>query len=88
VRRLFGDSFRDYRFERYDCPEFTDTPEELADLFLERYGPTNRAFHSLPPDRAAAFREELLELYRGYVTPADGKVRWGREYIITLATRA
>jgi len=25
---------------------------------------------------------------RGYVTPADGKVRWGREYLITLATRA
>ena len=22
------------------------------------------------------------------VTPEDGKVRWGREYIITLATRA
>ena len=79
---------RDYRFERYDCPEFADTPEQLADLFIEWYGPTNRAHASLPPEKAAAFRKDLIEVYRGYVTPADGKVRWGREYIITLATRA
>jgi hypothetical protein len=26
--------------------------------------------------------------YKGYITPADGKVRWGREYLITLAKRA
>ncbi|MCI0733829.1 MAG: methyltransferase domain-containing protein [Methylococcaceae bacterium] len=88
VRRLLGSSFRDYRFERYDCPEYADTPEQLADLFIDRYGPTHRAYHALPLEKAAAFREDLIELYRGYVTPADGKVRWGREYLITLAERA
>lgn len=88
VRKLFGSSFRDFCFERYDCPEYTDTPEQLADLFLDAYGPTQRAHRSLPPEKAAAFREDLIALYRGYVTPADGKVRWGREYLITLATRA
>jgi SAM-dependent methyltransferase len=88
VKALFGSSFRDYRFERYDCPEYTDTPEKLAELFIERYGPTNRAYGSLPADKAAAFRKDLIELFGAYVTPADGKVRWGREYLITLATRA
>jgi ubiquinone/menaquinone biosynthesis C-methylase UbiE len=88
VRRLFGSWFRDYRFERYDCPEYTDTPEQLADLFINQYGPTHRAYHALPSEKAAAFRKDLIDLYRGYVTPADGKVRWGREYLITLATRA
>jgi hypothetical protein len=44
--------------------------------------------HSLPQDEAAAFHKDLIDLYRGYVTPADGKVRWGREYVVTLATRA
>lgn len=87
VKQLFGASFRDYRFERYDCPEFADTPEEIADLFIDRYGPTHRAYHALPPEKSASFRAALLDLYRGYVTPADGKVRWGREYLITLATR-
>ena len=91
VKALLGSSFTDYRFERYDCPEYTDTPEELAELFIGQYGPTNRAYHLLSEksrDEAEAFRKELTELYRGYVTPVDGKVRWGREYIITLATRA
>lgn len=88
VKVLLGSSFRDFRFERHDCPEFADTPEQLADLFIGRYGPTYRAHGSLPPEKAAAFRKDLIELYRSYVTPADGKVRWGREYIIALATRA
>jgi len=88
VKALLGASFRDYRFERYDCPEFTETSEQLADLFIEQFGPTYRAYHALPPHKATAFRNDLIDLYRGYVTPADGKVRWGREYIITLATRA
>ncbi|MFN0007005.1 MAG: class I SAM-dependent methyltransferase [Planctomycetota bacterium] len=87
VQSLFGSSFRDFRFERYDCPEFADTPEQIAELFIGRYGPTHRAHGSLPPEKAAAFRKDLIELYRSYVTPADGKVRWGREYVITLATR-
>jgi ubiquinone/menaquinone biosynthesis C-methylase UbiE len=87
VRRLFGSSFRDYRFERYDCPEYADTPEEIADLYIDRYGPTYRAYRSLPPEKATALRKDLVDLYRGYITPADGKVRWGREYLITLATR-
>lgn len=88
VKSLFGASFRDYRFERSDCPEYADTPEEIADLFIGRYGPTYRAFHALPPEKAETFRNDLIDLYRGYITPMDGKVRWGREYIVTLATRA
>jgi ubiquinone/menaquinone biosynthesis C-methylase UbiE len=91
AKSLLGAAFADYRFERYDCPEYTDTPEELAELFIGQYGPTNRAYHALldkNAEEAEAFRRDLTELYRGYVTPADGKVRWGREYIITLAVRA
>lgn len=78
VRHLLGPAFTDYRFERYDCPEFTDTPEQLADLFIEWFGPTHRTYRALPPERANAFRKDLIDLYRGYVTPADGNVRWGR----------
>lgn len=50
-------------------PDFTELkqPEQLADLFIEQFGPTYRAYSSLPPDKAAAFRKDLIELYRGYV---------------------
>jgi SAM-dependent methyltransferase len=88
VRARLGGTFRSLRFERGDCPEFADRPERVADLFLEAYGPTHRAWLSLPPERAPQYRADLVELFRGYVTPADGKVRWGREYVIALGTRA
>lgn len=88
VRQLLGDAFIDYRFEHADHPECTDSPASLADLFIDKYGPTHRAFHGLPTGKAAAFREALVDLFRGYVTPIDGKVRWGREYLLTLAVRA
>jgi hypothetical protein len=88
VKSLLGQSFDAYRFERYDCPEYADTPTQVADLFISQCGPTS-VYHSLlekDEGEAEAFRNDLTELYRGYITPADGKVRWG-EYIITLATR-
>jgi SAM-dependent methyltransferase len=88
AKSLLGASFKDYRFERYDCPTFGDTPEEVAELLIGQYGPTYRAYHSLAPDTAAALRRDLIDFYRSYVTPADNKVRCGREYIVTLAVRA
>jgi ubiquinone/menaquinone biosynthesis C-methylase UbiE len=66
VKSLLGSAFKDHQFERYDCPEFADTPEEVADLFIDLYGPTHRAYHSLAPEKAAAFRKDLIDLYRGY----------------------
>ena len=88
MKALLRPSFRDYCFARYDSPEFADTPEQMAVLFIEKFGPTNRVYTSLPQDKAASFRKDLIDLYRSYVTPADGKVRWGREYIITLGVRS
>lgn len=87
VTALLGPSFREHRFVRYDCPEYADAPEQLSQLFIDQYGPTHRAYHSLSPEQARAYRQDLTTLFGSYVTPADGKVRWGREYLITLATR-
>ena len=87
ARSLLGPAFEDYRFEHDDCPQYADTPEEMADTFIRDFGPTYFAYHSLDPGQAAAFRDDLIEVFRGYVTPADGKVRFGREYLIALARR-
>lgn len=87
VRGLLGGTFGEFRFESHDCPEFCDSAEELADFWIAMYGPTHRTVGSLPPQKAAEFRSELVRLFDSYVTPADGKVRWGREYLITIATR-
>ena len=88
VKSLLGSSFEDYQFERYDCSEYADRPEQIVDLFIEQYRPTHRVYHALAPEMAAEFRSDLIQLYRGYVAQANGKVRRALEYIITLSTRA
>ena len=87
VKALLGPAFSNHRFEYDDCPDCMESPEAMADFFIAKFGPTNRAYHAQSPEKAAAFRRELIELYRTYVTPADGSVRFGREYVITLAKR-
>lgn len=86
VRLLLGSAFRDTTFTHGDCPQFGASPDDIWDLFSTRYGPTVRAVASLQGDALAAFRNELLSYLEGY-RAADGKVRWGREYLITHAVR-
>ena len=87
VRQLLGNAFRDFSFVLGDCPQFGASPEDIWELFSTRYGPTVRAAASLQGGAQEAFRSELLSYLGGYRT-ADGKVRWGREYLITRAVRA
>lgn len=88
VKGLLGPSFPEIAFTRGDCPQFGDSPDDIWNLFSTRYGPTVRALAALPTDEArAAFREEMLGFLAGYRAAADGKVRWGREYLITRAVR-
>lgn len=86
VRALLGDAFGELSFTRGDCPQFGSSPEDIWQLFSSRYGPTVRAVASLQPEALQAFRDELLSFLSGY-RAADGKVRWGREYLITRALR-
>lgn len=88
VKTLLGPAFPEITFTRGDCPQFGESPEDIWDLFSTRYGPTVRAMAALPSDEArAAFRDEMLGFLSGYRAAADGKVRWGREYLITRAVR-
>ena len=87
VRELLGSAFHDPEFTHGDCPQFSDSAEQIWELFSTRYGPTVRAAANLQGDALDAFRTELLSFLNGY-RAADGKVRWGREYLITRAIRA
>lgn len=86
VRALLGTAFAECSFTRGDCPQFGSSPEEIWELFSTRYGPTVRALSTLAAAQRDAFRVEILAFLAGY-RAADGKVRWGREYLITRAIR-
>jgi ubiquinone/menaquinone biosynthesis C-methylase UbiE len=87
VKELLGSAFDDVTFHRGDCPEFGTSPEAVWDLWSTRYGPTIRALGMLEGEKRESFVKEMLGFLKGYQA-ADGKVRWGREYVITRAIRA
>ncbi|MES2684546.1 MAG: methyltransferase domain-containing protein [Pseudomonadota bacterium] len=87
VRSLLGSAFHTLEFTHGDCPQFGNSAEEIWELFSTRYGPTVRAIASLKGEALEAFRSELLAFLAGY-RAADGKVRWGREYLITKAIKS
>jgi SAM-dependent methyltransferase len=86
VKQLLGSAFTEITFIHGDCPQFGDSPESIWQLFSTRYGPTVRAVACLSASELDAFRNEALSFLDGY-RAADGKVRWGREYLITRALR-
>ncbi|AXQ27834.1 methyltransferase domain-containing protein [Solimonas sp. K1W22B-7] len=88
VRELLGDAFKNIGFTSGDCPQFGASPEDIWELFSTCYGPTLRAIAALQGDALEAFRREMLAYLNGYRATADGKVRWGREYLITRALRS
>lgn len=87
VRQLLGSAFCDMTFTRGDCPMFGASTTDVWELFSTQYGPTVRAIASLRGRALVAFRDEVLAYLDGY-RARDGKVRWGREYLITRAVRA
>ena len=75
------------RFETGDCVESYPDAESIARTYSTKYGPTVRALASLEGEKRAALERDLLAFYHGYVTPTDGQARWGREYLLTSATK-
>lgn len=87
VRELLGPHVKRTRFESGDCTQFGATPEAVWDTYRTKYGPAVRAYGTLAGDARTRLDTDMLAFLRGYVTPGDHKLRWGREYLLTEATR-
>ncbi len=68
---------------RYPFP-----PAETVEFFRKYYGPTNRAFESLPATAQEAFRRELVELQTSHNTAkVPGTTEVAAEYLEVIATK-
>jgi len=73
---------RSYLFD-YPFP-----PAEVVEFFRVYYGPTNRAFASLPEEGQAALRRDLENLWTQHNRSTNGKTHVESEYLEVVATRA
>ena len=78
------------RSENHALPvpfEYPFAPPKVVDLFVEYYGPTNRAYASLNNEGRRALHDDLTALWIRNNTATDGTTRVPAEYIEAVGTR-
>lgn len=89
VRTRLAQGFANVRLARHTAPmRYPFPPGETVEFFRKYYGPTLRAFESLPPSGQAALRRDLVELQTRYNTgKTPGTTEVAAEYLEVIATR-
>ena len=89
VRQRLQQGFTDVRLTRRNAMmRYPFPPAETVEFFRKYYGPTVRAFESLPAASQAALRHELVELQTRYnVAPTPGTTEVAAEYLEIIATK-
>ena len=81
---LLGDDF-DLTITERDTPWTVDTAQEMWTEMSEAFGPIKTLLGALPPERAEAFKEELLEFFEGELT--ERGLTMERPYLLIAGTR-
>lgn len=63
-------------------------PAEVFDLYLDTYGPLNRAFAALSSDKQQALRDELVALWSAHNLAEGRSTQFSSEYLEVVAIRA
>ncbi len=80
---------KDLTITHYMYPfEYPFVPASVVDVFVEYYGPTNRAYASLNNNGRKALHDDLTALWIQNNTATDGTTRVLAEYIEAVGTRA
>ena len=61
-------------------------PAKVVDVFVEYYGPTNRAYASLNSDGRKALHDDLTALWIRNNTATDGTTQLPAEYVQVVGT--
>ena len=88
-RRRFGKDVHELTITRCTYPfEYPFPPANVVDVFVEYYGPTNRAYASLNSDGRRALHDDLTALWIRNNTATDGTTQVLAEYVQVVGTRA
>lgn len=82
--RLLGDAF-ELSFTHHDVPWVGESAEDLWEELAEAFGPIVVLLRSLEPERAATFREEMIETMAAF--EGDGAVVMPRPFLLVRGTK-
>ena len=90
VRERFRDGISHLKLSRRLYPfRYPFSPVEVVEFFRTYYGPTNKAFAALDalPEKQAALRSDLEQLWTEHNTATDGTTAIDSEYLEVVAIR-
>ena len=89
VRERFGNGISDLKVTKRMFPfHYPFGPEDVADLFINYYGPTYMAYRSLDEEKRKDFRSDLAAIWAQDNMSNNGVTIVDAEYIEVVATRA
>lgn len=86
MTQLLGDH-AELQFEEHDFVFRFRSSSEFAQVFIEKYGPTERAHASLDSDGQTRFAQALADLASDWNSAKDGTIKVPSTYLVTTATR-
>ncbi len=88
LKELFGKGATSIRSTRRDFVFRYTSPEHWVDVFRTYYGPVQKAFAALDPDRQAAMEKELVALLRSHDVSGGASLVVPSEYLEVVIERA
>jgi ubiquinone/menaquinone biosynthesis C-methylase UbiE len=89
VRERFNDGIQDLKLTKriYPSWSYPFAVPEVVEFFRLNYGPTQRAFAALEPDKQALLRQDLEQVFSAHDKAMDGTTRLEGEYLEVIALR-
>lgn len=89
IRERFGNSVSSLTITKHLYPFFYPMPPaEVADFFIQYYGPTLRSYGTLDDEGKAAFRKDLADLFTANNHATDGGTTFRAEYVEVVGIKA
>lgn len=89
VKSLFGDAVKSMRTTLRQSIFRARTPDEYIEFFRKYFGPTIKAYESIPADRQASLTRDVTELVKKFDrNRGTGPVAIAADYLETIITRA
>jgi ubiquinone/menaquinone biosynthesis C-methylase UbiE len=89
VRERFNGDIKELKLTKRIYPSwmYPFAVPEVVEFFRQNYGPTQRAFAALEPEKQAMLRQDLEEVFSTHNRATDGTTRLEGEYLEVMAIR-
>jgi ubiquinone/menaquinone biosynthesis C-methylase UbiE len=89
VKERFDEGIKELKLTKrlYSSWNYPFAVPDVVAFFRQNYGPTQRAFAALEPEKQTLLRQDLEQVFANYNRATDGTTRLEGEYLEVIATK-